>query len=171
MRSILLGLATASLTTAHFQLNWPAGGFDEETQNAGPCGGVTPEVATDSPEVTVDQFAVSMFTSHPTGSFSFFATTDSAEPYNFTEIVPVVNSKPSSNKIHWKLSDRISSNRSGRLLSHIHKHSRRLGRPARYSAGYRYWRPWPAISGTLAVEVVPHCTCTYMPQVRACALR
>lgn len=58
MRSFILGLATASLAAAHFELRYPAGGFDEETENTGPCGGVTPEVSSDSPEVTVDQFAV-----------------------------------------------------------------------------------------------------------------
>ena len=78
MRSTFLALVTAGLATAHFELRYPAGGFDEETQNTGPCGGVTPEVGSDSPEITVDQFAVQIFTSHPTGSFSFFATTDSA---------------------------------------------------------------------------------------------
>lgn len=92
MRSVFLGLATASLAAAHFQLNYPAAGFDEDTEATGPCGGVTPVVNSSSPEITVDQFAVQIFTSHPTGSFSFYATTDTAEPYNFTQIVPVVNS-------------------------------------------------------------------------------
>lgn len=58
MRSVILGLATAGLAAAHFQLNYPAGGFNEDTEDSGPCGGVTPEVSSDSPEITVDQFAV-----------------------------------------------------------------------------------------------------------------
>lgn len=92
LSSVILSLAAAGLASAHFQLRYPAGGFDEETQNTGPCGGVAPEVNSDSPEITVDQFAVQLFTSHPTGSFSFFATTDTAEPYNFEGIAPMVNS-------------------------------------------------------------------------------
>ncbi|CZT19970.1 uncharacterized protein RCC_05827 [Ramularia collo-cygni] len=90
MRSFLLGLATASLAAAHFQLKYPAAGFDDDLEGTGPCGGVTPVVDSGSPEITVDQFAVQIFTSHPMGNFSFFATTNVAEPYNFTEIVPSV---------------------------------------------------------------------------------
>lgn len=45
-----------------------------------------------APEVQVDQFAVEIFSSHPAGSWSFFATTGTESPYNFTEIVPVINS-------------------------------------------------------------------------------
>lgn len=58
MRSALLALAAASLASAHFQLKYPVGGFNDDTEDTGPCGGVTPEVSSGSPQITVDQFAV-----------------------------------------------------------------------------------------------------------------
>ncbi|KAI5358058.1 hypothetical protein Slin15195_G063880 [Septoria linicola] len=93
VRSLLVGLAAATLTSAHFTLNWPqSAGFDDENQPNGPCGGVDVTVGDDSQEITVDRFPVSIYSSHPAGSWSFFATTNTEAPYNFTEIVPVINS-------------------------------------------------------------------------------
>ncbi|KAK4505462.1 hypothetical protein PRZ48_003425 [Zasmidium cellare] len=92
-RSLFLTLAAATLASAHFRLDWPptAGFIDDDEPNA-PCGGATVTVNDTAPEVQVDQFAVEIFSSHPAGSWSFHATTDTQAPYNFTEIVPMVNS-------------------------------------------------------------------------------
>ncbi|GIZ37046.1 hypothetical protein CKM354_000050900 [Cercospora kikuchii] len=93
VRSLLFGLAAATLASAHFELNWPpTAGFNDDEQPNAPCGGATVTVDDSAPEINVDRFAASIFSSHPAGSWSFFATTNTQEPYNFTEIVPVINS-------------------------------------------------------------------------------
>ncbi|KAF2207798.1 hypothetical protein CERZMDRAFT_102064 [Cercospora zeae-maydis SCOH1-5] len=93
VRSLFFGLAAATLASAHFTLNWPpTAGFDDDKEPTAPCGGATVTVNDSAPEVNVDRFAASIFSSHPAGSWSFLATTDTQEPFNFTEIVPVINS-------------------------------------------------------------------------------
>jgi hypothetical protein len=89
-RTFLLGLATVGLASAHFQVHYPPSGFNEDSENTGPCGGVTPVVDDSSPEVSVDQFPLNVYTSHATGSFSLFATQDTQEPYTWTELTPAV---------------------------------------------------------------------------------
>ncbi|KXT08752.1 hypothetical protein AC579_6428 [Pseudocercospora musae] len=93
LRSLCTGLIAASLASAHFTLDWPpTAGFVDDDEPTAPCGGATVVVNDTAPQVQVERFAVSIFSSHPAGSWSFLATTDTQEPYNFTEIVPVVNS-------------------------------------------------------------------------------
>ncbi|EME86987.1 uncharacterized protein MYCFIDRAFT_112132, partial [Pseudocercospora fijiensis CIRAD86] len=93
LRSFCTALIAASLASAHFTLDWPpTAGFIDDDEPTAPCGGATVVVNDTAPQVQVDRFAVSIFSSHPAGSWSFLATTDTKEPYNFTEIVPVVNS-------------------------------------------------------------------------------
>ncbi|KAM3423665.1 hypothetical protein BST61_g1081 [Cercospora zeina] len=92
VRSILFGLAAATLASAHFTLNWPpTAGFDDDKEPTAPCGGATVTVDDSAPEVNVDRFATSIFSSHPEGSWTFLATTNTQEPFDFTEIVPVIN--------------------------------------------------------------------------------
>jgi hypothetical protein len=93
VRALFFGLVAATLSSAHFTLDWPpSAGFDEDNEPNGPCGGVPVTVSDDSQKITVDRFPASIFSSHPAGSWSFFATTNTQEPYNWTEIVPVINS-------------------------------------------------------------------------------
>ncbi|KAH9824613.1 GPI anchored protein [Teratosphaeria destructans] len=93
LRKILITLGAASISSAHFILQWPpTAGFDDEAESKSPCGDATITVNSSSPEVQVSQFAVSIKNTHPTGQWQFRATTDTQEPYNFTDIVPVVNS-------------------------------------------------------------------------------
>lgn len=93
IRSLLITLATATLTAAHFRLDWPpTAGFIDDDEGNSPCGGATVTVNDTAPEIQVDQFAVEIFSSHPAGAWSFFATINTEAPYNFTEIVPMVNS-------------------------------------------------------------------------------
>ncbi|KAF2771870.1 hypothetical protein EJ03DRAFT_325122 [Teratosphaeria nubilosa] len=92
LRQILLTLGAASISSAHFILQWPpTAGFDDEAEGTSPCGEATVTVNSSSPKVQVSQFAVSIKNTHPTGQWQFRATTDTQEPYNFTDIVPVVN--------------------------------------------------------------------------------
>ena len=88
---LLITLALAGISSAHFILLWPpSAGFDEDKEPNSPCGGFTPEVDNSSPDVQVNRFAISVKNVHPEGQWSFLGTTNTEAPYNFTEIVPVV---------------------------------------------------------------------------------
>ncbi|KAI7258124.1 hypothetical protein KC352_g10765, partial [Hortaea werneckii] len=69
----------------------PTAGFDDDGEPTGPCGGVDVTVDETSPEVQVDRFAVQIQNGHPAGEWLFRATTDTEAPYNWTSIVPIVN--------------------------------------------------------------------------------
>ena len=90
--SQLLVLAGVGLSTAHFILQWPPNaGFDDDLEPTYPCGSFTPVVNSSSPMVQVDQFAIHIYSTHPAAEWAFLGTTDTSAPYNFTEIVPVIN--------------------------------------------------------------------------------
>lgn len=85
-------LLFVSLTTAHFILLWPPNaGFDEDKEPEYPCGGFVPVINSSTPAVQVDKFAVSIQNVHPVGQWAFRGTTDTKVPYNFTDLVPLVN--------------------------------------------------------------------------------
>lgn len=85
-------LATVSVSSAHFILHWPpTAGFIDDTESTGPCGGATVSVNSSSPQVQVEQFAVQIESTHPEGQWMFRGTLSTEEPYNWTDIVPVVN--------------------------------------------------------------------------------
>lgn len=91
--TILSGLAfTATLASAHFQVLYPSTGtpFNDEEQATGPCGGPNPEVSDSSADIQVDRFAVSIRSGHPEGHWSFRGTTSTSAPYNFTDIMPMI---------------------------------------------------------------------------------
>ena len=85
-------LAFVGLASAHFVLLWPpAAGFDEEKEPTSPCGGFTPTIQGSTPDVQVNRFAISIQNVHPVAEWSFRGTTGTEAPYEFTDIVPVVN--------------------------------------------------------------------------------
>lgn len=85
-------VALSAVSSAHFILHWPpTAGFDDDEQPTGPCGGADVVVNASAPQVQVDRFAVQIQNTHPAGSWQFRATLSTEEPYNFTDIVPVVN--------------------------------------------------------------------------------
>ena len=91
-KQALSTLLFINFSTAHFILLWPTNaGFDEDKESTGPCGGFMPEVTANSPSVQVERFAISIQNVHPVGEWSFRGTTSTKAPYDFTEIVPVVN--------------------------------------------------------------------------------
>ncbi|TKA72133.1 hypothetical protein B0A55_06360 [Friedmanniomyces simplex] len=90
---LLFAAAGASLISAHFILQWPeTAGFDDDAEPQSPCGGATAILNSTSPQIHVEQFAISILSTHPEAEWQFRATTDTQPPYNFTDIVPVVNS-------------------------------------------------------------------------------
>ncbi|EGP84131.1 unnamed protein product [Zymoseptoria tritici ST99CH_1A5] len=91
-RSILVTLASLSLASAHFMLNSPPSYpmDDDEGEVNGPCAGANITVDDSAPEISVDQFPISIYVGHPTGSFAFFATNSTAEPITWTPLTPEV---------------------------------------------------------------------------------
>ncbi|KAK5722236.1 hypothetical protein LTR17_014339 [Elasticomyces elasticus] len=93
LSQLLLIVIGATLTSAHFILEYPpTAGFIDDTQPDSPCGGATVTVNSTSPQIQIDQFAISIMSTHPEAQWQFRATTNTEPPYNFTDIVPVVNS-------------------------------------------------------------------------------
>jgi hypothetical protein len=91
-KQLLSTLLFTSLTTAHFILLWPpTAGFDDDKEPTFPCGSFTPKIDGNTPDVQVDRFSISIQNVHPVGEWSFRGTTDTKAPFNFTEIVPLVN--------------------------------------------------------------------------------
>ncbi|KAF2860431.1 hypothetical protein K470DRAFT_206944, partial [Piedraia hortae CBS 480.64] len=87
-------LALAGLSSAHFTLKWPpTAGFIDENEPKSPCGGATVNVNSSSPRVGVDQFPISIQSSHPQGEWLIRGTTDTKEPYNFITLAPVISTK------------------------------------------------------------------------------
>lgn len=93
LRVFQLTLALASCTAAHFVLDWPPNaGFDDASEPNAPCGGFDVSISKDSTAIQVDRFAASITVAHPVGEFAFRATTDTAPPYDFVDITPLINS-------------------------------------------------------------------------------
>lgn len=90
---ILLGtLSAASIASAHFVLLRPkTAGFIDDSQFTAPCGGATVTVNSSSPQTQVDRFAINIDSTHPAGMWEIRATTDTQEPYNFTTVMPTIN--------------------------------------------------------------------------------
>ena len=88
----LLAVTLASLSSAHFVLHWPpTAGFDDQQQTASPCDGFMPMVNSSSPNITVDRFAIMIQNLHAFSEWGFRGTIDTMAPYDFTPIVPIVN--------------------------------------------------------------------------------
>lgn len=91
LKSLAL-LALLPTAFAHFVLNYPVSlGFDDDNEGNGPCGGfpITFNASRDS-NVTVGGFATTSKTTHPQANWLFRVTTSTQEPYNWTNILPVV---------------------------------------------------------------------------------
>ena len=85
--TLLLG----ACVSAHFQMNYPKSfGFDEDTETELPCGGedISFDDTTDAP---VDGFPVALSTEHPQAQFLYRGTLDQKAPFNWTNLLPVVN--------------------------------------------------------------------------------
>jgi hypothetical protein len=90
--SLLLSLWAVG-TSAHFVLNYPTSvGFDDDTESTAPCGGFTPKFNNASDDsLPVGGFPVSMLSTHPEANWLFRATLDQAAPFNWTDLLPVVD--------------------------------------------------------------------------------
>lgn len=84
-------LALLPSAFAHFVLNYPPSlGFNEDDEGTAPCGGA--EISFDNTtDITVGSFSVASRSTHPQANWLFRVTTSTEEPYNWTNILPVVS--------------------------------------------------------------------------------
>lgn len=82
----------ASLASAHFLLNYPPSvGFDEDTEGQSPCGGAKVVFGGNDVDVQVGGFPLQLRSTHPQAQWLFRGTLDQVAPYNWTNLLPVVN--------------------------------------------------------------------------------
>lgn len=80
-----------TLTSAHFILQYPTSlGFDDDTEGTAPCGGFPVKFSSHATSAHVDGFAVSMLSTHPKADWLFRATLSKQAPFNWTNLLPVV---------------------------------------------------------------------------------
>lgn len=92
MRTTLLLAALLPSTFAHFVLNYPNSlGFDDDNEGESPCGGFGITFGSNDTNVTVGSFAVASTSTHPQANWLFRYTTSTEEPYNWTNILPVIS--------------------------------------------------------------------------------
>jgi hypothetical protein len=88
--AILAILFLAERTTAHFLLNYPTSlGFDDNNEDASPCGGFTPSFGSAS-SYHVAGDAIALTSLHPQSNFLFRATVDPTASENWTDLLPIV---------------------------------------------------------------------------------
>jgi hypothetical protein len=89
-RLVILSALTLT-TSAHFVLQTPPSlGFDEDTLEQSPCGGSAITFNSSDASVQVGGFAAGMLSTHPAAQWMFRATTDMQAPFNWTNLLPVV---------------------------------------------------------------------------------
>jgi hypothetical protein len=90
--SILSLSALTTLTTAHFLLNYPPTlGFDDSIEGTSPCGGFPVVFNSSDVQVQVDGFPIALRSTHPEADWLFRATLSQQEPFNWTNLLPVVH--------------------------------------------------------------------------------
>lgn len=91
--SIALAIAAiAPSAFGHFVLQYPTSlGFDDDTEGTGPCGGFDVTFNGTEDSVEVGGFAVSMLSTHPQAEWLFRVTLDTEAPFNWTNLLPVVD--------------------------------------------------------------------------------
>ena len=81
----------ALCASAHFILRYPKSlGFNDDTESTSPCGGFDVTFNSSDDSVPVGGFPVSMLSTHPAANWLFRATLDQKAPFNWTNLLPVV---------------------------------------------------------------------------------
>ena len=84
-------LALASVGSAHFLLNYPQSlGFIDDSEDESPCGGTDIKFQDNDTVIATGGFAVALRSTHPEAQWLYRATTDQQAPFNWTNIVPVI---------------------------------------------------------------------------------
>ena len=91
LNSILSLTVVAQLTTAHFLLNYPPTlGFIDDNEGISPCGGFPVVFNSSDVQVQVDGFPIALRSIHPEAQWLFRATLSQQAPFNWTNLLPVV---------------------------------------------------------------------------------
>lgn len=92
MHLLLCLFSFVSFSTAHFILQYPHSlGFDDANEGTAPCGGFSVSFNDSDDSVPVGGFPGSMLSTHPASDWLFRATLDQKEPFNWTNLLPVVS--------------------------------------------------------------------------------
>ena len=84
-------LALVCLGSAHFLLNYPPTlGFDEDTEGDSPCGNAAIKFGDNDTAITVGGFPIAIQSTHPQAQWLYRASLSQQQPFNWTNIVPVV---------------------------------------------------------------------------------
>lgn len=87
-------LSLASLSSAHFLLNYPKSiGFDDDKEGTAPCGGFTPDISSGSSQLVdfhVGGDSLAMRGTHPQSNWLFRATLDGTAESGWQQIFPIV---------------------------------------------------------------------------------
>ncbi|KAL7943346.1 hypothetical protein V8C42DRAFT_328817 [Trichoderma barbatum] len=87
-------LSLASLSSAHFLMNYPKSiGFDDDKEGDGPCGGFTPDLSSGSSQLVdfhVGGDSLAMRSTHPQSNWLFRATLDASAESDWQQIFPIV---------------------------------------------------------------------------------
>jgi hypothetical protein len=84
--------ALAGLTTAHFLLHYPPTlGFSDDNESIAPCGGFPVVFNSSDVQVQADGFPIALTSIHPESDWLFRATLSHSEPFNWTNLLPVVH--------------------------------------------------------------------------------
>ena len=85
-------LALGNLVAGHFLLNYPATlGFDDDIEGTSPCGGFPVVFNANVTKIPVGGFPIELRSTHPQANWLFRATLDQKEPFNWTNLLPVVD--------------------------------------------------------------------------------
>lgn len=94
MRSLIAAvLVLVPAINAHFTVAYPPtlGAFKDDEEGNAPCGGYTPNLATDATtDFHVGGDAIGTVSTHPQSNWLYRVTTDSAGAGNWTQIYPIV---------------------------------------------------------------------------------
>ncbi|KAK1777558.1 hypothetical protein QBC45DRAFT_330449 [Copromyces sp. CBS 386.78] len=99
MRSLSLLLSLATLTTAHFTINYPpsleGSSIDESKEPNAPCGAIVPSLSSTDSKYTVTDFHVdgdfiSLHSGHPQYNWLFRASVQEVKEGNWTQLYPIV---------------------------------------------------------------------------------
>lgn len=91
MKSFALLSALCGVGSAHFLLNYPKSiGFDDASEDKGPCGGFTPDFSKNVVDFHVGGDAISTKLTHPQGNWLFRVTTDEKAESGWEQIFPIV---------------------------------------------------------------------------------
>ena len=92
MRLLLSVAVLIQYATAHFLLQYPLSlGFNDMDEVIAPCGGFDIPASGVSNDLPVDGFPLQLYTMHPQSDFAIRFTTRRQEPFNWTNLQPVLS--------------------------------------------------------------------------------